>query len=116
MSEISWIDLLCVVGVGSLNYILFFLGFIGGVFFVGVLNDWVYIWFKCCNNGVGCLEYCVFMMVIGMVLIFIGLFWWGWLGEVKLYWIMFNIGSFLFVVGMYNCSVCVVVYMIDMYM
>lgn len=100
---------------GSLNYISFSLGLIGGVFLAGALNDRVYTRLKRRNNGVGRPEYRVPTMVIGTALIPIGLLWWGWSGEAKLHWIMPNIGSFLFAAGMYNCSACVAVYTIDTY-
>ena len=60
-------------------------------------------------------EFRVPMMAVGTILVPIGLLWWGWSGESHLHWIMPNIGCAIFTAGVYICSSCVSVYVIDGY-
>lgn len=86
-----------------------------GVSLAGNLNDRIYLSLKARNNGIGRPEFRVPTMVIGTLLIPIGLIWWGWAGEVKLHWVMPNIGSLLFAMGVYINTGCAAVYTIDTY-
>lgn len=103
------------VGIGSLNYLSFAIGLILGVNIAGHLNDYIYRRMKARNNGVGRPEFRVPAMIIGNLLVPIGLLWWGWSGQAKVHWIMPNIGSLLFAMGVYICSGCISVYTIDTY-
>ncbi|KAI1409816.1 MFS general substrate transporter [Hypoxylon sp. FL1857] len=103
------------VGIGSLNYISFAIGLILGVNIAGHLNDYVYSRLKARNKGVGRPEFRVPTMIIGTTLVPVGLLWWGWSGQTKAHWIMPNIGSLIFAMGVYVCSGCVSVYTIDTY-
>ncbi|RYP69018.1 hypothetical protein DL771_006344 [Monosporascus sp. 5C6A] len=103
------------VGIGSLNYLSFAIGLIIGVNIAGLLNDRVYAILKARNQGVGRPEFRVPTMIIGTILVPVGLLWWGWSGQAKLHWIMPNLGSLIFAMGVYICSGCVSVYTIDTY-
>ncbi|KAI1137564.1 MFS general substrate transporter [Hypoxylon sp. FL0543] len=103
------------IGIGSLNYISFAIGLIAGVNIAGHLNDYVYSRLKARNNGVGRPEFRVPTMIIGTTLVPVGLLWWGWSGQAQIHWIMPNIGSLIFAMGIYVCSGCVSVYTIDTY-
>lgn len=81
----------------------------------GFLNDRIYVVLKARNDGRGEPEFRIPTMVIGTALVPIGLLWWGWTGQAKLHWILPNIGSLLFAMGVYICSSCVSVYTIDTY-
>jgi multidrug resistance protein len=119
------------VRVGSLNYISAALGFVIGVqskshsstdvplltaIVAGHLNDRVYAALKArSSNNMGRPEFRVPMMAVGTFLVPVGLLWWGWSGETHLHWIMPNIGCSIFTAGVYICSSCVSVYVIDAY-
>ncbi|KAI1777984.1 MFS general substrate transporter [Hypoxylon cercidicola] len=103
------------VGIGSLNYLSFAIGLIIGVNIAGHLNDYIYRRLKTRNNGIGRPEFRIPAMILGTALVPVGLLWWGWSGQAKLHWIMPNIGSLLFAMGVYVCSGCVSVYTIDTY-
>lgn len=103
------------IGIGSLNYLSFAIGLILGVNVAGHLNDYIYRKLRDRNNGVGRPEFRVPAMVLGTILVPVGLLWWGWSGQAKLHWIMPNIGSLIFAMGVYVCSGCVSVYTIDTY-
>jgi MFS family permease len=103
------------VGISSLNYISFSLGLIAGTVGSGALNDRVYVLLRARNGGVGRPEFRVPTMLVGVVLLPVGLLWWGWSGEAALHWIMPNIGAFFVAAGMYNCVSCVASYTIDTY-
>lgn len=104
------------VRIGSFNYLSFAIGLIVGVNVSGFLNDRIYVALKARNEGGrGEPEFRIPTMVIGTALVPIGLLWWGWTGQAKLHWILPNIGSLLFAMGVYICSSCVSVYTIDTY-
>ncbi|KAI0173195.1 MFS general substrate transporter [Hypoxylon sp. FL1284] len=102
-------------GIGSLNYLSFAIGLILGVNVAGHLSDRIYRRLRDRNHGVGRPEFRVPAMVLGTLLVPVGLLWWGWSGQARLHWIMPNIGSLLFAMGVYVCSGCVSVYTIDTY-
>jgi hypothetical protein len=120
-----------IVRVGSLNYISAALEFVIGVqrkshsstgvhlltaTVTGHLNDRVYAALKArSSNNMGRPGFRVPMMTVGTFLVPVGLLWWGWSGEKHLHWIMPNIGCSIFTAGVYTCSSCVSVYVIDAY-
>ncbi|KAK7914453.1 hypothetical protein PG985_012156 [Apiospora marii] len=99
----------------SLNYLSFALGLVAGVNIAGHLSDCIYARLKARNHGFGRPEFRIPTMLIGTILAPAGLLCWGWSGEAKLHWIVPNIGSFVFAVGTYVSSACVLVYIIDTY-
>ncbi|KAH8652629.1 major facilitator superfamily domain-containing protein [Tricladium varicosporioides] len=103
------------IRIGSLNYISFAIGLIAGVNVAGPLSDYVYTRLKFRNDGIGRPEFRVPPMAIGTTLVPIGLLWWGWSGGARLHWIVPNLGSLIFAMGVYICSGCVSVYTIDAY-
>ncbi|KAI1649142.1 MFS general substrate transporter [Daldinia loculata] len=116
MYPIMWTELYGEsVRIGSLNYISLSIGLIIGVNIAGHLNDYIYRKLKARNNGIGRPEFRVPTMILGTALVLVGLLWWGWSGQAKLHWIMPNIGSALFAMGVYVCSGCVSIYTIDTY-
>ncbi|KAF2659030.1 MFS general substrate transporter [Lophiostoma macrostomum CBS 122681] len=103
------------VRIGSLNYVSVAIGLICGVNIAGHLNDRVYVWLKARNNNIGRPEYRIPAMVIGTALVPLGIICWGWTGQRKVHWIVPNLGSLVFAMGVYICSGCVSVYTIDAY-
>jgi multidrug resistance protein len=103
------------VRIGSLNYVSIAIGLICGVFIAGHLNDLVYIRLKARNNNIGRPEYRVPAMIIGTALVPLGIICWGWAGQQRVHWIVPNLGSLVFAMGVYICSGCVSVYTIDAY-
>lgn len=98
----------------SLNYISFAIGLIAGVNFAGRLSDALYTRLRNRTNN-GCPEFRIPPMAIGTVFVPIGLLVWGWSGEAKVHWVVPNIGSLIFAMGVYICSSSVSVYMVDTY-
>jgi hypothetical protein len=83
----------------------------------GHLNDMAYAALEArSSNNRGRPEYRVPMMAIGSILVPVGLLWWGGSGEKHLHWIMPSIGCVIFTSGVYICSSCVSVYIINAYM
>jgi multidrug resistance protein len=101
------------VKIGSLNYLSFGIGLIGGVITAGIMNDHIYLRLKSKNNGQGRPEFRIPTMIMGTALVPVGLLWWGW--SSNLHWIMPNIGSAIFAMGVYVCSSCISVYTMDTY-
>jgi len=101
--------------VGSLNYISVAVGLIAGANIAGYLNDHIHIRLKAKNNGHGLPEFRVPAMIMGTALVPIGLMLWGWSGQFRVHWIVPNLGSLIFFMGVYVCSGCVSVYTIDTY-
>ena len=87
------------IGISGLNYISLGLGFFLGTQIGAPFNDWFYRRLKARNNGVGRPEFRVPLMFPGSILIPIGLFWYGWSAEAKVFWIMPNIGAAIFAAG-----------------
>ncbi|KAF2475051.1 MFS multidrug transporter [Lindgomyces ingoldianus] len=103
------------IRIGSLNYLSVAIGLICGVMVAGHLNDYIFTSLKSRNNNVGRPEFRVPAMIIGTFLVPVGLVWWGWAGQAKVHWIVPNIGSLIFTMGVYVCSGSVSVYTIDTY-
>jgi hypothetical protein len=102
-------------GIGGLNYISLGLGFFLGTQVCANINDRTYQRLKKRNNGVGRPEFRIPLMVPGSILVPIGLFWYGWSAQAKLFWIMPNIGTGIFAFGSIICFQCIQTYIVDSY-
>jgi hypothetical protein len=103
------------VGIGSLNYIGLGVGFFIGVQAVAPLNDAIYRRLKAKNGHVGVPEYRVPLMIPGALLIPIGLFWYGWSAQAKVFWLVPDIGTAIFAAGIIIGFQCIQTYIVDTY-
>jgi MFS family permease len=79
------------------------------------INDRIFAHLKSKNGGTTRPEFRVPIMIPATVLLSVGLFWYGWSAKFKLFWIMADIGSALFMAGAVVCGICVNAYIIDTY-
>ena len=103
------------VGIGGLNYISLGLGFFAGTQTCAPLNDAIYRKLKAKNGGVGKPEFRAPLMVPGALLVPIGLFIYGWSAQYHVFWLVPNIGAFLFAAGTIIGFQCVQTYIVDSY-
>ena len=81
----------------------------------GALNDAGYRRLKKRNNGTDAPEYRVPVMVPASIMIPAGLLLYGWTGEHHVFWLVPNIGSFIFSAGFIICFQVIQTYTIDTY-
>jgi MFS family permease len=79
------------------------------------INDRIFASLKQKHRGTTLPEFRVPMMGPATILLSAGLFWYGWSAEHKLFWLMPDIGSAMFMSGAVVCGICVNAYIIDMY-
>jgi hypothetical protein len=75
----------------------------------------MYVRLKKSNNDEGKPEFRVPMIIPGATLMTVGLLWYGWSGEMKVHWIVPNIGSFLYCTGCILLFNSTTLYIIDSY-
>ena len=103
------------VGIGGLNYIALGLGFFTGTQVTAPLNDAIYRRLKKQNGGVGRPEFRVPLMIPGAILVPVGLFVYGWSAQNHVFWLVPDIGAFLFAAGTIIGFQCVQTYIVDSY-
>lgn len=104
------------VGIAGLNYISLGLGFFVGAQIMGFYSDHIYKGLKERHgDGKGRPEDRIPAMFVGSVLIPIGFFWYGWSAQARVFWIMPNIGTFIYATGSVICMQCLQAYTIDTY-
>ncbi|KAF2481736.1 major facilitator superfamily domain-containing protein [Neohortaea acidophila] len=81
------------VGISGLHYIALGLGYFVGAQVSARANDWMYRRLKARNNGVGRPEFRVPMLIPCAVLLPIGLLWYGWSAQGRVFWLMPDIGA-----------------------
>lgn len=116
--------------VASLNYLSLALGFCLATQICAPTNDivcsapiahvlanenQVYSRLKRRNGNVGRPEFRIPLLVPGVLLIPIGLLWYGWSVESRLHWMMPNFGAFLFGSGVVISMQCTTSYIVDTY-
>ncbi|KAF2741346.1 MFS general substrate transporter [Polyplosphaeria fusca] len=102
-------------GIGALNFISMGVGFFLGTQISAPLNDALYRRLRKLNNGVGKPEFRVPIMVPASLLVPIGLFWYGWSAQAKVFWLMPNIGVALFCAGTIIGFQSIQTYLVDSY-
>lgn len=79
----------------------------------GHVNDHVYIKLKARNGDEGKPEYRIPILVPGALFVTVGLLMYGWTGEMRVHWILPNLGSLLFCMSCMLCTSGVNTYAID---
>jgi MFS family permease len=65
------------------------------------------------NNNDGIPEYRIPYLVPGMLLMPVGLFWYGWSAERQLTWIMVDVGTIIFTLGSFGAAQAIIAYQLD---
>ncbi|MCJ1401580.1 hypothetical protein MMC11_004796 [Xylographa trunciseda] len=103
------------LGIASLNYISIGIGAFVGLFGNFFLIDRIYKSFKAKNGGVGRPEFRIPTMLIGSPLVTIGLFWYGWAVQARVFWVVPNLGIMVFTAGSIVCLAGMQTYIVDIY-
>ena len=103
------------LGIAGLNYISIGIGAFLGLFGNFFLIDRIYKSLKAKNGGVGRPEFRVPTMLIGSPLVTIGLFWYGWAVEARVFWVVPNLGIIVFTAGSIICLAGMQTYIVDIY-
>jgi MFS family permease len=99
--------------VSSLHYISVALGStIAGQIGSRVL-DRVYRVLSKRNNSTGVPEYRIPYLIPGMLIMLVGLFWYGWSAECRLPWIVVDVGTVIFTLGSFVASQAIMAYQLD---
>jgi multidrug resistance protein len=101
--------------IASLNYISLGLGFTAGGQIGGRVIDILYRRLKARNGGVGTPEHKLPVMFVGAWLIPIGLIIFGFTVQYRVFWLVPNIGAFIFGCGMMSVFLCLQNYTVDFY-
>lgn len=106
-------------GIAGLNFISLALGSLFASQICAPTNDHIYKRLKkrfgYADEQEGVPEFRVPLMLLGAILNPIGLLWYGWSAEAKVFWLMPNIGVFLYAAGSLLCYQCIQVYIVDAY-
>lgn len=81
------------VQISGLHYLALALGYFIGAQATGRMNDYLYKRQKERAGGVGSPEFRVPVMIPCAILLPIGLFWYGWSAEARIFWIMPDVGA-----------------------
>lgn len=103
-------------GIGSLNYLSLGLGFLCASIFAAQANDRIYIYLKGTRGqGKGRPEFRVPLMFPASIVFTAGIFLYGWSAEYKVFWLVPDIGAFLFALGSVVGFQCAQTYCVDAY-
>ena len=105
------------LGISGLHYLALGLGFFIGAPVCGKTNDKIYQYFKKKDpKGRGKPEYRMPLVIPFSTLVPIGLLIYGWSANSLVFWIVPDIGLFLFGMGTIAAFQCVTTYLVDTYM
>ena len=99
----------------GLNYISLAVGNTIAAQIGGRVMDRIYARLKQKAEGAVVPEYRVPLMIPGTLLIPIGLFWYGWAGEAKSYWLLTDVGVGIFACGLILLNQSIGAYLLDSY-
>ncbi|KAF7433191.1 hypothetical protein PC9H_005140 [Pleurotus ostreatus] len=100
-------------GIGGLCYLGLGIGFFIATMFGARIGDQIYASLSAKNGGVGKPEMRVPALIFGSFFVPIGLFWYGWSAQARLYWIMPIIGSGIFGFGKTIETLPIQLYLVD---
>ncbi len=67
------------------------------------------------NGDSGSLAFRIPLMLPASIAIGVGLLWYGWSAQQRLFWIMPDIGNAIFMAGAVTCNISVNAYVVDTY-
>ncbi|KAF2211749.1 hypothetical protein CERZMDRAFT_42901 [Cercospora zeae-maydis SCOH1-5] len=104
------------VGRASLNYLSLGVGFVIGLQISGRMQDKIYTWCKSVVDPTkGLPEYRLPLVLPFSMLIPIGLFIYGWSAHHRVHWVVPNLGTCIFSIGLIVCFNCAQGYVVDTY-
>ncbi|KAJ5266746.1 polyamine transporter 3 [Penicillium angulare] len=103
------------IQIAGLNYISIAIGSAIAAECCTLINDRIYRKLSKRNQGKGLPEFRIPIMIPATLFLSAGMFWYGWTAELKMHWIMPNIGTSIFVAGALACTISVNAYVIDTY-
>jgi MFS family permease len=94
--------------IGSLHYITLALGCFAGSQFGAIFSDRIYKHYTSMAQGnIGQAEFRVPLIFLGACLVPAGLFVYGWTAEYRVFWLVPDIGAFVFSAGTIMCFQCI---------
>ncbi|KAJ5939663.1 hypothetical protein N7466_002797 [Penicillium verhagenii] len=99
--------------ISSLNYIAIAIGTTIATQIGGHTMDWIYRNLKKRNKGQARPEYRAPFLVPGVVLVPIGLFWYGWSADQAISWVMVDAGAAIFTCGSFIVTQGMLAYLLD---
>lgn len=104
------------IEIGSLNYLSLGLGFLCASIFAARANDRIYIYLKNTRGkGKGRPEFRVPLMFPASICFTSGIFLYGWSAQYRVFWLVPDIGAFLFAMGSVTGFQCAQTYCVDAY-
>lgn len=101
--------------IASLHYLALGLGTAFAAEVATHINDRIFRIMTKRNGGKGLPEFRIPIMIPATVILSIGLFWYGWSAEARMFWLMPDIGIALFAAAAYICTVSNNIYVVDTY-
>ncbi|BCR94032.1 uncharacterized protein AKAW2_11078A [Aspergillus luchuensis] len=101
--------------IASLHYLALGLGTAFAAEVATHINDRIFRILTKRNGGKGLPEFRIPIMIPATVILSIGLFWYGWSAEARIFWLMPDIGIALFAAAAYICTVSNNIYVVDTY-
>ncbi|KAK8054816.1 polyamine transporter 3 [Apiospora rasikravindrae] len=99
----------------SLHYLALGLGTAFAAEVATHINDRIFGVLTRRNGGTGLPEFRIPIMIPATVVLAVGLFWYGWSAEARLFWLMPDVGVALFAAAAYICTVSNNIYVVDTY-
>ncbi|CAE6338289.1 unnamed protein product [Rhizoctonia solani] len=103
------------VGIAGLNYLFMGAGFTLGAQLGARILDRIYKHLKERNNGVPTPEMRLPLLAIGSFMLPAGLLLYGWTAEYRVFWLVPDIGVFIYCTGIIASFLCIQTYIVDTY-
>ncbi|CAE6525143.1 unnamed protein product [Rhizoctonia solani] len=103
------------VGIAGLNYLFMGAGFTLGAQLGARILDRIYRYLKERNNGVPTPEMRLPLLAIGSFMLPAGLLLYGWTAEYRVFWLVPDIGVFIYCTGIMASFLCIQTYIVDTY-
>jgi MFS family permease len=99
--------------ISSLNYIAIAIGTTVGAQGGGHLMDYIFRRMRDCPNAIVTPEFRIPYMLPSVLIIPIGLFWYGWSAEHRISWVVVDIGAAIFTAGCFMVGQAMMAYLLD---
>lgn len=99
----------------ALNYLALGVGLVVGAQICRHCNRAIYARLKARNDGQGCPEFRIPMIAVGTAIVPIGLLWYGWSAQARVFPLVPDLGVFLLAIGLVAILNCTSLYLVDTY-
>ncbi|CAE6405591.1 unnamed protein product [Rhizoctonia solani] len=103
------------VGIAGLNYLFMGAGFTLGAQLGARVLDRIYKHLKERNNGIPTPEMRLPLLAVGSFMLPAGLLLYGWTAEYRIFWLVPDIGVFIYCTGIIASFLCIQTYIVDTY-